>query len=78
MIKNRACFDPYSAIKNRLMKAIDDDTDVHNTIFYMPALPEDLAKEFGHDGLGLYSPDGHYGKCPEGLEQVSLNLNSKP
>jgi len=67
-IVSPACYDTYSAFKNRLMKAINDDIDVHNTIFYMPPLPPDLAKEFGHDGLGLYS--GEYGKFPEGLEQV--------
>lgn len=70
------CLDPYSNVKNRIMKVIHVGEDDLNTIFYMPRLEVVDAKEFGHDGLGHYS--GDYGDIPKGVQQVSLILNPKP
>jgi hypothetical protein len=48
------------------MNAIVQD-DPNGTVFYMPPLPVDLARRFGHDGIGEYS--GAYSKVPEGTRQ---------
>jgi len=62
------CLDPYSNVKNRIMKVIHVGEDDLNTIFYMPRLEVVDAKEFGHDGLGHYS--GDYGDIPKGVQQA--------
>jgi hypothetical protein len=58
--------DPDAFFQTALMNAIVQD-DPNGTVFYMPPLPVDLARRFGHDGIGEYS--GAYSKVPEGTRQ---------